>query len=147
MTTYLIANFIFLILAIFFMKQFVKVLALPPALWPSLIFVIGIFAAYVIQGHMAGAWIAIALSLLAYLLDRTGFPLAPALLAFILGPLAETNLYRMVLTSKNDMIGFLLGRPIFLLLMFIAVFPILFKALGNVIGKKEKTAKVIDDDD
>jgi putative tricarboxylic transport membrane protein len=63
MMGYLVANFVFVVLAVYAMKYFLKVLSLPPSIWPSLIIVIGLFATYVGQGSMFGGWFAIGLSI------------------------------------------------------------------------------------
>ncbi len=132
MLGFLAGNFFFAVLAIFAMKYFLKVLSLPPMIWPPLIIVIGLFATYVIQGNMFGAWMAIGLSVVGYLMERTDFPLAPTILGFILGPMAEANMNRMLLVAKGDLFGFLLTRPIFIGLMVITLAPVCLKAIRNI---------------
>ncbi len=132
MLGFLAANFFFALLAIFAMKYFLKVLSLPPTIWPPLIIVIGLFATYVIQGNMFGAWMAIGLSVIGYLMERTDFPLAPTILGFILGPMAEANMNRMLLAAKGDLFSFLLTRPIFLTLMVITLAPVGLKVVKNI---------------
>lgn len=87
---------------------------------------------------MFGPIAALELSLLGYTMTRTGFPMAPAMLGFILGPMVESNLNRVVLSSKGDMIAYLLAKPIFLILMVAAIAPIFVKGLQIIIKNRKK---------
>lgn len=51
------------------------------------------------------------LGIVGYLLRQAEFPLAPIVIGFILGPIAEGNLRRSLLISQNGF-GIFLDRPI-----------------------------------
>jgi putative tricarboxylic transport membrane protein len=60
--------------------------------------------------------------LIGYLLHRFGFPLAPLVLAVILGPLADENLRRALLVFEDKSIWFVLSRPIGTALVLVVLY-------------------------
>jgi putative tricarboxylic transport membrane protein len=64
----------------------------------------------------------LASGLVGYVLHRYGFPLAPLVLAVILGPLADENLRRTLLIFEDKSIWFILSRPIGTLLVLIVLY-------------------------
>ncbi len=121
MLLFMASNLFMLVLAVVAMRYIVKVLRFPPAAWPPAIIVLGTFGAYAIQNRMFGAYAALAIGLLAFGMLLRGFALPPALLGFILGPILEDNYVRLMIVSRNDPVDYILGRPIAMVLLAIAV--------------------------
>jgi putative tricarboxylic transport membrane protein len=57
---------------------------------------------YASSGSVADVFLLIGIGLIAFLLRRYGLPLAPVLIAVVLGPLAETELRRTLAISEGD---------------------------------------------
>lgn len=121
MLLFMLANLFMFALAIVSMRYVLKVLLIPPKAWPPVIIALGTFGAYVIETRMFGSHVALVVGLMSFILLLRGFPLPPALLGFILGPILEDNYSRLLIVSGRDPVGFILGRPVAMLLLVIAI--------------------------
>jgi putative tricarboxylic transport membrane protein len=77
---------------------------------------------------------------LGYLMKKYRYEAAPLVLAFILGPLMETNLRRSLIISRGKFDMFL-TRPISLTCLLIACLFLLFPLIPFMKKKKEKIIK------
>ena len=59
---------------------------------------VGVFA---LRGNAADAWVALFFGVVGFAMLRAGYPLAPAVLGLILGPMIETNYRRGPLTLSS----------------------------------------------
>jgi putative tricarboxylic transport membrane protein len=84
------------------------------------ILLLSLVGAFALRNNLADVWLAIGFGLLGLLLRRNGYPVAPLLLALILGPLAEENLRRSLTLSGGDYAVFV-TRPITAVLLVLAV--------------------------
>ncbi|MFC1492025.1 tripartite tricarboxylate transporter permease [Nitrospinota bacterium] len=91
--------------------------SLPPVDLP--LCVIGAFAVHL---NYIDVYVMFIAGIVGYVLHRFGFPLAPMVLAVILGPLADENLRRALLTFEGKSIWFVLQRPIGTVLILIVLF-------------------------
>lgn len=121
MLAFLIANIMFLGLVVVLMRYFIRVLSIPPLAWPPLIVAMGLFGAFAIEQRAFGMLPTMAIGLLGYAMTRFGYPLAPSLLAFVLGPILEGNYDRLVRVSGGDLLRFIIGRPIASVLLVLAI--------------------------
>ena len=71
---------------------------------------------------------------------RYEIPLAPVLIAVILGPLAETELRRALTVSEGDM-GILVFNPITIVLYTIQVITVAFTAWKHIRSRKQADAE------
>ena len=69
----------------------VRVVSLRPQILMPLVVGVSLIGAFVLRGNLADAWFALFFGLIGFLMLRRGFPLAPAVLGLILGPMVETN--------------------------------------------------------
>jgi len=72
-----------------------------------------------------------------FLCIKLGFPPAPMLLGYVLGPMMEENLRRALLLSRGDPTVFV-TRPISLALLLAAVALLVLIALPNIRKKREQ---------
>ena len=141
MLAFLLANVVFLAIVVLLMRYFIRVLSIPPAAWPPLIVGTGLFGAFAIEQRQFGMVATMAVGLLGYVMVRFGYPLAPALLAFVLGPILESNYDRLVRVSGGDLLPFLLGRPIAVVLLVLAVASLFFDVLQRRrVGRSSATS-------
>jgi TctA family transporter len=70
-----------------------------------------IVGAFAINNTVFGVGIIVVLGLLAYLMEENGFPIAPAILGIVLGPLVEENFMTSKIKSDGNLLGFF-ERPI-----------------------------------
>lgn len=72
--------------------------------------VFSVLGVYAINSSVADLWLLLALGLLGLAMRRYDVPLAPVLIAVILGPMAETELRRALAVSEGDF-GVLVDSP------------------------------------
>ena len=86
--------------------------------------------------------VALGFGVLGYFMKQHGYPGAPLVLGVILGPIAEQNLNRAMLTSNND-IAILFQRPISCAFLILSVVSIVWPFIKSRIdaAKAAKAAK------
>ena len=118
-----IANIIMLAMEFYGMRIFVRLLDIPKYYLLPVIMALCVVGAYGLNNRVFDVWSLVFFGLLGYGLLKTGFPLPPVILGFILGPIAETNLRRGLMLSKGDFTPFL-TRPIAAIFLGITVISI-----------------------
>jgi putative tricarboxylic transport membrane protein len=69
---------------------------------------------------------------------KLNYPVAPAVLAIVLGPLAERSLRQSLISSQGDVTTFI-TRPISLTCIFLALALILFPIVQRILRKRRET--------
>lgn len=134
-----IANFMLLVLNLPLVGLFTRLLAIPPqALMP---FVIGlcIVGVYAENNSMVDVVVMLVAGLLGFVLRRSGFSMAPFVLAVVLQPTLESSL-RQTLALSDGNPGYLLGRPVAMVILgAILVAVILSVRRAAVVRKQART--------
>lgn len=110
-----VGSVMLLVLNLPFAPVWAKLLQIPRNYLYAGIIVFATLGVYATKSSLADVILLYAVGLLGFLLRRYGFPIAPVLIAVILGPLAETQLRRAMAISQGD-IGLLFNSPIALTL-------------------------------
>ncbi|MYF68567.1 MAG: transporter, partial [Proteobacteria bacterium] len=97
----IIANFFMYGMAIALIKPCVKLFSLPKTLLMPVILPICVLGAFAVNLNFFDVYVMLASGLVGFVLHRFGFPLAPMVLAVILGPLADENLRRALLVFED----------------------------------------------
>lgn len=106
-----IANLVTVLINLAFIPLFVKVLTLPFTILAPVIYILCIVGGYAPTQTMHDVWLMFLFGIAGYLLRKLNYPVAPAVLAIVLGPLAERSLRQSLLASQGDMLTFI-ERPI-----------------------------------
>jgi len=115
-----VANLFALILNILLIPVFVKVLKLPFTILAPIVFVLCVIGVYAPTQDMHDVWLMLLFGVVGYLMRKLDYPMAPAVLAIVLGPLAEPALRQsLIISNGSPMIFF--ARPIAGPLMVIAI--------------------------
>ncbi|TDL38156.1 tripartite tricarboxylate transporter permease [Kocuria rosea] len=93
---------VLLILNLPFAPLWAKLLVVPRQYLYSGIALFAALGVYASGGSLADVFLLIGIGLIGFLLRRYGLPLAPVLIAVVLGPLAETELRRTLAISEGD---------------------------------------------
>ncbi|EEY44314.1 tripartite tricarboxylate transporter permease [Vibrio mimicus] len=109
--SYLLSNIFLLFLGLLMTPFFVSVLKLKKSILLPIVLILSILGTFALQSSIFDLWIMLTLGIVGYLLRQAEFPLAPIVIGFILGPIAEGNLRRSLLISQNGF-GIFLDRPI-----------------------------------
>jgi len=132
------ANFFAVIINILFIPVFLWVLKMPFTILAPIIFVLCLVGGYAPTEDMHDVWLMVIFGFGAYMLRKLDYPLAPAVLAIVLGPIAEPALRQSMIISGGDPSVFF-TRPIAGPITIIAVI-LLLLPLVQVIRKKRKQA-------
>ena len=98
----IVANFLMYGMAIVLVKPCVKLFSLPRGLLMPMIVPLCVIGAFAVNLNIFDVYVMLASGLLGYALYLFGFPLAPMVLAVILGPLADENLRRALLVFEDE---------------------------------------------
>ncbi|MGH1424261.1 MAG: tripartite tricarboxylate transporter permease [Pseudooceanicola sp.] len=124
-----IGNVLLLVLNIPMIGIWVRLLSIPyRVMYPAMLFFIciGVFA---IANNAFDVWQTAIWGIIGYGMIRTGFPAAPLLLGFVLGPLMEEHLKRSLLMARGDF-GVFIDRPISATFLAITAGIVLFTLIG-----------------
>jgi putative tricarboxylic transport membrane protein len=112
-------NLVLLILNLPLIPYIAKVLTVPRTFLIPFILFFTLMGAYIGQNNATELLFLVGLGVTATILRFAGFPLAPLLIGFILGPMLEDNFSRA--TQLYDGIGFMWERPMTTALLLIAI--------------------------
>ncbi|MDA7968590.1 MAG: tripartite tricarboxylate transporter permease [Gammaproteobacteria bacterium] len=106
-----IANAVTLLINLAFIPVFLRVLSVPFTILAPVIYILCVVGGYAPTQTMHDVWLMFAFGIAGYLLRKLNYPVAPVVLAIVLGPLAERSLRQSLLASQGDMMIFV-ERPI-----------------------------------
>jgi len=83
-------------------------------------------------------FIALVFGIVGYIMQKNGFPAAPAVLGVILGPIAEDALARSLIISHGDW-GTLFQSPIAIFFYVISTLSVVYSLRRQFVAKKAET--------
>ena len=134
--SFYISNVIAFVVNLAFIPVFLWMLRMPFTILASLIFVLSIVGTCAAYQRMFDVWLIVLFRLGAYLLRVLDYPLAPAVLAVVLGPIAEPKLRQSLLLSDGDFTIFFTRRiacPITVIAIILILLP-----LGKLLWRKAR---------
>ncbi len=137
--------FVALVVAHFFMlavqfvgiRAFIKVAQAPKYALVPVVLLMCVVGSFALNNRYFDIIVFAVFGLLGYMLNGAGMPMGPVVLGLILGPLAESNLRRALMTNPDPMQ--FITRPISLVLILLSVASIAFSAWQ--IWQQEKKRK------
>ncbi len=142
-----IANIAMFVILLFGSKIFVKVLKIPGHILYPFILVLCVIGLYGVSTRFFDVYVAIAFGLLGYILEKNEYPLAPFVLAFILGNMIEYNFRNTVIyygTFVQAMNHFSIGNVILAITVLLILWTIFSR---NFRGKRKKRTESVDFDE
>ncbi len=133
--SFYVSNVAALFINLAFIPLFVWMLRMPFTILAPLIFVLSIIGGFAAARSMHDLWMIVIFGIGAFFLRKFDYPLAPAVLAIVLGPIAESTMRQSLLLSSGDPMIFL-NRPIAGPITVIAIILILLPALKLLRRKK-----------
>ncbi len=129
------ANLFAVIINIAFIPAFIWVLKMPFTILAPIIFVLCLVGGYAPTQEMHDLWLMLGFGIAGYLMRKLDYPLAPAVLAIVLGPLAEPALRQSLLISEGSFGIFLdpIERPYAAVIMYMALALIALPAIKLLI--------------
>jgi len=114
------ANLFALLINLAFIPAFLMVLRMPFTILAPVIFILCIVGGYAPTKDMHDVWLMLIFGVVGYLMRKLDYPLAPAVLAIVLGPLAESSVRQSLIMSHGSF-GIFVERPISAIIMAITV--------------------------
>ena len=130
------ANLFTVIINIAFIPVFVKVLVMPFTILAPVIFVLCLVGGYSPNALLSDVWLMVLFGVAGYILRKLDYPVAPAVLAIVLGTLAERSLRQSLLSSQGDPTTFV-ERPISAIILLCAVGLVLVPIIRKLMPKKQ----------
>ena len=115
-----VANFFALVINIAFIPAFIAVLKMPFTILAPIIYILCVVGGYAPTKDMHDVWLMLIFGVVGYLMRKLDYPLAPAVLAIVLGPLAEASMRQSLIISHGSFEIFF-GRPISGTIMVVAI--------------------------
>jgi putative tricarboxylic transport membrane protein len=120
----------------------VKVLKVKPAILMPIVGALCVIGSYAIGVNRFDVYVMTIFGIVGYFLVEMGYPPAPLILGAILGPLADSNLRRTLLSSDGSLIPFF-TRPISLIFVILITVSILSQfPFWKKIWSRKKTVEV-----
>ena len=107
-------------IGLFGLRIWMRVTDIPKSLLATCVTAVCVIGAYASSNDLYPVWVMIISGILGYILRKIDIPMAPIVLALVLGFMAEVNFRRAFIHSDGDLSVFLF-RPITLILIIIAV--------------------------
>jgi len=137
------ANLFAVIINIAFIPVFIQILKTPFTILAPIIFILCLIGGYAPTQDMHDVWLMLVFGIVGYLMRKLDYPLAPAVLAIVLGPLAEPALRQSLIISDGSFAIFFnrtYAGPIMiaaLILLFLPLFKIIYDRIRHGQPQKE----------
>jgi putative tricarboxylic transport membrane protein len=131
----LLGNFVMLLMGVLGIPLWTKVVGVPKKAFTPIILAMVIFAAFAESNNTFQMWLALIFGCIGYLMRKYDFPVAPVVLAVVLGEMIETAFRRSLLISDGSMSIFV-TRPIAAVIIFISLASIGYQIYRGL--KKDK---------
>lgn len=131
--SFYVSNLFALLINLSFIPLFIWMLRMPFTILAPMIFVLSIVGGYAATNDMHDVWLMLMFGLGAFFLRKFDYPLAPAVLAIVLGPIAEPTLRQSLLLSSGDPSIFFtrpIAGPITIVAIILILLP-LFKLIAD----------------
>src|ERR671935_1584052 len=114
-------NFIGVLMVLAFVPLFAGILRIPFAILTPLIVVVCAIGSYAVHNSMLDIWYMLIFGVVGYVFKKLDYPLAPLVLALVLGDLAENALRQSLIMSQGSL-GVFFTRPIACVITLVALF-------------------------
>ena len=124
----LVTNLLMLVLAGTAIRLFLELNRLPYSVFSAAIMILCVIGAFGLSNSVDDLFLMFAFSVIGYFMRKFGVPVAPCILALVLGDLAELSLRRTLLLSGGSPLG-LVASPISVVLLAGALLSIVYPLL------------------
>jgi len=136
-----IGNAMLLVLNLPLVGIWVRLLSIPRPLLYGGILVFATLGTYSLSNSVVDLIALYIIGFIGFLMRRQGFPVAPAVIGMILGPMAESQFRRALAISQGDYSVFV-TRPLSLTLLIISVLALVLPSLIGMLARRRAKARV-----
>lgn len=142
---FIIANLLMIPLGFLAIKASGNLLRVPAAVLMPIIVAFCIVGAYSINNARFEIIIVLVFGVIGYFMERHGYPVAPAVLGIVLGPIIERNFMSSVIKTNWDFSQFF-TRPISAILLSLTILVLLYPMLAKLFRRKPRDPAPADDE-
>ena len=135
----IVIQFVMLVVGLAMAKVSPCVLRVPQTVLMPIIAVLCVVGAYSNANNLFDVLIAIIFGIVGFFMKKFHYPGAPLVLGIVLGPIAEENLNRALIVSKNDWTTFL-THPISCTFLVISIIIIIYSIIKNIHDSRKEQA-------
>jgi len=138
--SFYISNVVAVLINLAFIPVFLWMLRMPFTILAPLIFVLSLVGTFAAYQDMFDVWLMVIVGIAAFFLRILDYPVAPAVLAIVLGPIAEPKLRQSLLFSDGDFSIFFtrpIAGPITVIALILIFLPLLKFIRDKLRAKKE----------
>jgi putative tricarboxylic transport membrane protein len=135
-----LGNIAGLIVVLMTVPWFAAILRIPFAIIAPVILVICTVGAYTVHGEMFDVWLMLGFGVLGYIFKKLDYPMAPLVLALVLGDMAENAFRQSLLGSGGSLLVFVsnpLVGSITALALLMLVWPLVSRAMQSLRQRKQ----------
>ncbi|QDV52637.1 tripartite tricarboxylate transporter substrate-binding protein [Gimesia fumaroli] len=145
MGTYFLANLVMFAVMIASVGFLAKLVRFPRPFLLPIIFTFCIAGAFALSNRMFDVWVMLGFGLLGLVLERNRIPLAPFVIGFVLGPIAEENLCAGLMSSHGSWLP-IITRPISLLFVAISALLLMVPLVRRFRKQSDSKKETLHDD-
>ncbi|WIY26566.1 tripartite tricarboxylate transporter permease [Parasedimentitalea psychrophila] len=134
-------NIWLLILGLIYTRGFAYISNVARRILGPFVFILILLGTYAYANYTAHVVMVIVFSLVAYWMVKIDIPVVPVVLAFVMGPIIETNMSRAMTIHAGDL-SVVLARPITLTILALALATFLYSAFGSMRSKAVSQGKL-----
>jgi putative tricarboxylic transport membrane protein len=132
-----IGNILLIVLNVPLIGIWIRLLRVPYTLLSTLIFLFCVVGVYSTNCSIFDILVMIIFGLMGYVFKKFGYPIAPVIFAFVLGPMLEVNFRRAMIISSHDF-SFIFTRPIACGAILISIFLLSSGLYGHLRKSRRK---------
>jgi len=137
------ANFFTLVINLALIPAFIAVLRLPFSILAPVIFILCLIGGYAPTQRLFDVWLMLVFGIVGYLMRKLDYPLAPAVLAIVLGGMTEEAFRQSLIISDGSMAIFFTrpySGPIMIMAIALILLPVCTMLYRRFRGAKPQTA-------
>ena len=131
----LLANIAMVVIMRFSMRGLAKISKIPRAYMLPVILVFCVIGSFALSNRLFDVWVMLGFGALGFTLESNRIPLAPFVIGFVLGPIAEENLTSGLISSNGSWLP-LVNRPIPLIFLSVALIMLFLPMIRSRISKR-----------
>ena len=135
-----LGNVVGLIVVLLTVPWFAAILRIPFSIIAPVILVICAVGAYTVHSSMFDVWLMVGFGVMGYVFKKLDYPLAPLVLALVLGDMAENAFRQSLLGSSGSMMVFV-SNPLVASITALALLMLFWPLIGTVVQRLKSMQK------
>lgn len=123
------------------LRFWVSLVRIPTGMLAPVIFMLSVLGAYSVRNMMFDVWVCFGFGIIGYILKKHKFPLAPMVLAMVLGHMIENNYYRAMVMAHGEGHAVFFETPLSTILIVLAFVSFAYSGTRSFIAYRKERLK------